>query len=98
MMSAEPRYYRFAPPVCDGCGKPFGSIMHDAQDRSGAWGHFCEACFDAQCVGLGSGLGDTYQKQPNGEWLKVGGSRTAPAADAAKSRCRASLLSRLRLF
>lgn len=61
------------PKKCDDCGQPFDNIMYDAKTMYGPWGNFCQKCFEANCYGLGTGLGQQYKKNDVGEWIKVAG-------------------------
>jgi len=61
------------PKECDNCKKDFGRIMYDARTVYGPWGCFCQNCFDTICMGLGTGLGQQYKKNDQGEWIKVAG-------------------------
>ena len=61
------------PKVCDDCGKPFGKVMYDAKSAWGPWGNFCQACFDRECLGLGTGLGQKYELNDSGDWVKTAG-------------------------
>lgn len=69
----NPIVYTNPPKVCDECGKPFDKVMYDAATRYGPWGNFCQKCFDQNCYGLGTGLGQQYRKNDSGDWVKIAG-------------------------
>lgn len=37
------------------------------------WGNYCYFCFHKHGGQLGTGLGQRYEQQPDGKWLKVAG-------------------------
>lgn len=45
----------------------------DGKTKTGPWGLMTPASFARFGVGLGTGLGQKYEKQPDGKWLKVEG-------------------------
>lgn len=69
---ARPVYWNGNVKNCDICGGDFKSTMYDASTRHG-WGNLCHYCFTIHGKGLGTGLGQKYQKQPDNRWLKVEG-------------------------
>lgn len=58
---------------CDVCGGKFNSVMYDAKTSHGPWGNLCQTCFAFEGGRLGTGLGQKYELQKNGRWLKTGG-------------------------
>jgi len=62
-----------APDRCDLCRVPIQNTFVDGKTNMGPWASMCPDCHDAHGVGLGTGMGQKYQKQPNGEWIKVEG-------------------------
>jgi hypothetical protein len=64
-----------APPrCCDVCSTPIASLFYDTRLRGEtAWASLCFPCFHIYGAGLGTGVGQRYQLQPNGHWLKTGG-------------------------
>lgn len=66
-------YYTNPPDVCDIDGKPFDTRMYDCKTKSGPWGNICHTCYLKHGVGLGTGRGQKYERQPDGRWLKVAG-------------------------
>lgn len=81
----QPRRFYFVPtPVkCDMCGDPLradvGTAMYDARTRGGPWGCLCRSCFDSYGVGLGTGLGQRYEREADGRfWYREGGMEEEP--------------------
>lgn len=66
-------HYVNPPAVCDNCRSPINSTFYDARTHGGAWGNLDQKCFDAIGVGLGTGRGQKYEKQPDGRFLKTAG-------------------------
>jgi hypothetical protein len=62
-----------APARCDLCEKPITSVFYDARTRYGPWACLCQACFDLDGMGLGTGRGQKYARQHNGSFVKVAG-------------------------
>ena len=58
---------------CDIDHRPFVAVMYDAKTKSGPWGNLCDRCFEAHGVGLGTGLGQRYERQDDGRWLRTAG-------------------------
>lgn len=59
-------------PVCQISNRPFDKVMYDARTPYG-WANICEATFKELGCKLGTGLGQKYELQDNGRWLKVEG-------------------------
>lgn len=59
--------------VCNSCGDLCEVFLYDAKTKQGPWAVLCEQCFKWFGFGLGTGLGQKYARQPNGEWHKVEG-------------------------
>lgn len=60
--------------VCDICHGPFvEDIMFDAATYHGPWANMCMHCFNEIGVGLGTGVGQQYKKNDQGQWVKVAG-------------------------
>jgi hypothetical protein len=70
-----PVYYASEPEKCDLCYRSFATmqIMYDAQTTLGAWANLCQTCFNRYGKGIGLGVGQRYQKQEDGRWLKTQG-------------------------
>ena len=62
-----------APRKCDICDSPLIKGFYDAKTTKGLWGCMCQKCFKLHGWGLGTGLGQKYEKQADGQWLKTGG-------------------------
>jgi hypothetical protein len=60
---------------CDICDKRIGTIMYDTRipPAGGAWACVCPDCFSMQGCRLGTGLGQRYELQEDGRWLKTAG-------------------------
>lgn len=58
---------------CDTCDGDFGKVMFDAKIPRSSWANLCAGCFRAHGCSLGTGQGQQYVKQANGQWLKVAG-------------------------
>ena len=60
--------------TCNVCKGDYHGVMYDASLRSfGCWANVCSGCFARYGKGLGVGLGQRYEKQQDGSWLKVAG-------------------------
>ena len=57
----------------DDFGSPIDDIMYDAKSTMGPWGLMSPKSFRQYGVGLGTGLGQKYEKQADGKWLKTDG-------------------------
>jgi len=60
----------------DDFGEKYGKVMYDAKTVMGPWANMSEKSFKKVGCGataLGLGLGQKYEKQPDGRWLKVDG-------------------------
>jgi len=62
-----------APVKCDICSFDFGQFFVDGKTKMGPWACMCKICFSRYGLGLGTGRGQQYEKQPSGEWLKTQG-------------------------
>ena len=59
---------------CNVCKGDYHSMMYDASLREfNCWGNVCSGCFARYGRGLGTGLGQRYEQQADGRWLKVEG-------------------------
>jgi hypothetical protein len=57
--------------VCSICRTEPEKVLYDAQTKSGLWAVLCQRCFSAYGIGLGTGKGQKYEKQPDGQFVKV---------------------------
>ena len=61
------------PTNCDICQQQIGNEFIDGKTKQGPWGFMCPQCYEKHGVGLGTGYGQLYQKQLNGDFVKVKG-------------------------
>lgn len=61
------------PAACDLCKQPLTHRFYDAAMKGGPWANMCPFCYSQHGVGTGTGKGQVYEKQEDGNWLKVGG-------------------------
>ncbi len=64
------------PLTCDTCTAPIKKVFYDMKTtHNGLWGCLCVTCamFGPGIGKTGTGLGQKYMKQPNGDWLKTEG-------------------------
>lgn len=66
-------YWLSAVNNCEICGTPHRDKMVDGKTRMGPWALMCLPCHANNGGRLGLGIGQKYQKQPNGRWLKIKG-------------------------
>ena len=59
--------------TCDFCGDICEVFLYDAKTYSGPWATMCERHFREHGYRLGTGWGQKYARQPNGEWHKIEG-------------------------
>jgi len=68
------RYWLGTPPTrCDACGFTLARVFLDAATRRGRWGILCPGCHAEIGLGVGTGRGQRYERQPDGRWLKTAG-------------------------
>lgn len=73
-MDPSPRYYAGDPERCDMNACELTVTFFDAATHSGRWANMCPECFRVYGRGqLGQGLGQKYERQDDGRWLKVEG-------------------------
>lgn len=58
---------------CDLCHTSIRVTFVDGKTRGGPWALMCIACFSYHGVGLGTGHGQRYKKDGQGEFIKVEG-------------------------
>lgn len=71
---ATPVYW--TSPLEDRCqisGRRLEGIMYDAKLPGGSWANICHQTFVNMGCQLGLGLGQKYERQLDGRWLKVEG-------------------------
>ena len=66
-------YWLSAVNNCEICGTPHTDKMVDGATKMGPWALMCLSCHGSIGRGLGTGLGQMYQKQPDRRWLKIKG-------------------------
>lgn len=74
-MSGSTRVIKYINPplVCDNCKLPFKKFMYDAKTVYGPWANLCNDCFNVIGLGIGTGLGQQYIKNEDGDWIKNAG-------------------------
>lgn len=68
--------YDFDGDSCSRCGVELNTkaLAIDGRIRGEAmWGMFCASCYEIDGAGLGTGHGQLYARQRNGEWLLIAG-------------------------
>lgn len=79
-------YYIDPPEACDICWVPLHRemLMSDCQiGGHDAWANMCADCTVFYGEGIGWGVGQLYRKEPDGQWLLVGGA--SPYAEDEES-------------
>jgi hypothetical protein len=67
-------YWTGEVPEKDDFGHPIIGIMYDAKTQMGPRATMSKTSYQHYGVGkLGTGLGQKYERQPDGKWLKVEG-------------------------
>jgi hypothetical protein len=63
------------PTECDTCETPITEIFYDAKTQYGSWANMCPSCHTlGPGLGkLGLGLGQKYEKQITGRFMKTKG-------------------------
>lgn len=62
------------PETCNICGDKFlDGVMYDCKTVHGPWANLCSNCYKIYGVGLGTGLGQKYQRDLSGKYIKVEG-------------------------
>ena len=57
---------------CDICGTKANSYV-DGKTIYGPWANMCLRCFATKGIGIGLGRGQVYNKDANGQFVKVAG-------------------------
>ena len=60
---------------CDICKRKDPPELYDAKTSRGTWALMCDFCWIllAQSLNLGVGIGQKYERQEDGRYLKTGG-------------------------
>ena len=58
------------PSSCQLCDKSIVSSFVDGKLKIGPWASCCLFCHRVHGIGLGTGLGQLYRRQPDNRWLK----------------------------
>jgi len=69
-------WYGSSPERCQLCGCSLleEKIFYDAKSLVGPWAIMCLNCFNDKGLGVGTGLGQVYEREKeSGEWVKVAG-------------------------
>ena len=61
------------PDACDVCGKPTSTSFIDGLTHFGAAAFMCDGCHEGVGMGLGTGLGQRFEFEPDGEFIKTAG-------------------------
>lgn len=63
------------PEICDCCSAPIQNVFYDAKTKRGPWAYMCHPCqVHGEGVNkLGLGLGQKYEKRPDGKFEKTAG-------------------------
>ena len=61
------------PEKCDFCHREIHNVFIDGKTIHGPWANMCLMCHMVNGTGIGTGCGQKYMKQDNGDWLKVEG-------------------------
>lgn len=70
----NPRYYiGKAPTHCQMLGDPITDTFYDCKTTMGPWANVGQRYFEQGQCRTGTGLGQKYQLQENGQWLKTAG-------------------------
>ena len=72
-MSGPERCWMSDPPTkCDLCHTPIVSYFVDGATKHGPWAIMCDACYNHDGCGLGTGRGQVYARKGE-KWIKVAG-------------------------
>ena len=75
---SEAKYWVGTPPAkCQICELPLTKRFHrfhDARVKAfNCWANICDGCHEVYGFGHGTGIGQQYEVQPDGRWLKTKG-------------------------
>lgn len=77
LLQPKPKYWFGRVREHDDFGVPIVDIFYDAKTNRGPWAIMAPASFEKHRItrdgSLGPGLGQRYERQPDGRWLKTGG-------------------------
>lgn len=73
MQNPNHKYWIGAIENCDLCHKPIKDVFIDGSTLYGPWATMCKHCFNVRGRGVGTGKGQMYELQPDGQWLKIQG-------------------------
>lgn len=62
-----------APARCDITQEPITNRFIDGATRMGPWANMTPKSHKQYGIGLGTGRGQLFEKQPDGRWLKIEG-------------------------
>jgi hypothetical protein len=68
----RPKWIGRVPPVCQLCGRALPTTFVDGATAHG-WAFMDLACHATHGRGLGIGLGQRYERQDDGAWVRVDG-------------------------
>lgn len=57
---------------CDICGTKVDSYV-DGKTIYGPWANMCLSCFETKGIGLGTGRGQLYENNEDGQFVKLAG-------------------------
>ena len=69
----EDKYWMGSVGEEDDFGNPIKDEFIDGKTRMGPWANMSPESFKQYGVGLGTGRGQKYKKQPDGKWKKIQG-------------------------
>lgn len=77
-MEKQPRYWHGkAPKTCELTSAPITNVFIDGKTRRGPWRIMCPEAWTKYGItadgSFGTGIGQRYEKQPDGKWLKTAG-------------------------
>lgn len=65
--------YTNPPKECDICHAPITSTFVDGSTYFGPWANMCQSCHAKHGNGLGTGKGQLYKRQSDGQYHKIKG-------------------------
>lgn len=73
MAKYQVRWTGSTPLKCEICETPIDKVFYDARTVFGPWAKVGECCFKKCCRGTGTGRGQKFEKQDDGQWRKTEG-------------------------